>query len=49
MKTRPFLYPIAILLAFFTSTVIGEELDNDNNKKLVAYNNFLHQLANLTK
>ncbi len=28
-----------------TATVIGEELDNDNNKKLAAYNEFLRALA----
>lgn len=34
-----------IKVVILTSTVIGEELDNENNKKLVAYNDFLHQLA----
>ena len=33
-----------IKVLLMTATVIGED-DNDNNKKLVAYNNFLHQLA----
>ncbi len=34
-----------IKVMILTATVIGEEVDNDNNKKLVAYNEFLHQLA----
>ena len=33
-----------IKVLLMTATVIGED-DNDNNKKLVAYNDFLHQLA----
>jgi lysophospholipase L1-like esterase len=33
-----------IKVLIMTATVIGED-DNDNNKKLVAYNDFLHQLA----
>jgi lysophospholipase L1-like esterase len=33
-----------IKVVLLTATVIGEE-DNDNNKKLVAYNDFLHQIA----
>jgi lysophospholipase L1-like esterase len=33
-----------IKVLIMTSTVIGED-DNGNNKKLVAYNDFLHQLA----
>jgi lysophospholipase L1-like esterase len=33
-----------IKVLLMTSTPIGED-DNDNNKKLVAYNDFLHQLA----
>jgi len=34
-----------IKVVILTSTVIDEDLNNDNNKKLVAYNDFLHQLA----
>jgi len=34
-----------IKVVLLTSTVIGEDLTNDNNQKLVAYNDFLHQLA----
>jgi lysophospholipase L1-like esterase len=33
-----------IKVVLLTATVIGED-DNENNKKLVAYNDFLHQLA----
>jgi lysophospholipase L1-like esterase len=33
-----------IKVVLMTATVIGED-DNDNNKKLAAYNDFLHQLA----
>jgi lysophospholipase L1-like esterase len=33
-----------IKVLIMTATVIGED-DNDNNKKLAAYNDFLHQLA----
>ncbi len=36
-----------IKVLLMTSTVIGEG-DNDNNKRLVAYNDFLHQLAAAT-
>ncbi|MCX6899484.1 MAG: GDSL-type esterase/lipase family protein [Verrucomicrobia bacterium] len=34
-----------VKVMILTATVIGEELDNDNNKKLAAYNNFLRTLA----
>lgn len=34
-----------IKVVLLTATVIGEDVNNDNNKKLVAYNDFLHQLA----
>ena len=33
-----------IKVLLMTSTLIGED-DNENNKKLIAYNDFLHQLA----
>ncbi|MCX6906428.1 MAG: GDSL-type esterase/lipase family protein [Verrucomicrobia bacterium] len=34
-----------VKVMILTATVIGEELDNDNNKKLAPYNNFLRGLA----
>ncbi|MCX6904399.1 MAG: SGNH/GDSL hydrolase family protein [Verrucomicrobia bacterium] len=34
-----------VKVMILTATVIGEELDNDNNKKLVPYNDFLRELA----
>jgi len=34
-----------VKVMILTATVIGEELDNDNNKKLVPYNEFLRDLA----
>lgn len=34
-----------VKVMILTATVIGEELDNDNNKKLAAYNDFLRALA----
>ncbi|MBI5685389.1 MAG: hypothetical protein HZC54_09915 [Verrucomicrobia bacterium] len=34
-----------VKVMLLTATVIGEELDNDNNKKLAPYNNFLRALA----
>lgn len=34
-----------VKVMLLTATVIGEELDNDNNKKLASYNNFLRALA----
>jgi len=34
-----------VKVMLLTATVIGEELDNDNNKKLAACNNFLRALA----
>lgn len=34
-----------IKVMILTSTMIGEDQDNDNNKKLLAYNDFLRQLA----
>jgi lysophospholipase L1-like esterase len=34
-----------VKVMILTATVIGEELDNDNNKKLAPYNNFLRALA----
>ena len=34
-----------VKVMILTSTVIGEELDNDNNKKLAPYNAFLAELA----
>lgn len=35
----------ATKLALFTTTVIGEELDNELNNKLVAYNDFIRETA----
>ena len=34
-----------VKVMILTATVIGEELDNDNNKKLAPYNAFLRELA----
>lgn len=34
-----------VKVMILTATVIGEELDNDNNRKLAPYNNFLRALA----
>ncbi|HUR44260.1 MAG TPA: SGNH/GDSL hydrolase family protein [Candidatus Saccharimonadales bacterium] len=34
-----------VKVMILTATVIGEELDNDNNKKLAPYNEFLRSLA----
>ena len=34
-----------VKVMILTATVIGEELDNPNNKKLAAYNDFLRKLA----
>ena len=34
-----------VKVVILTATVIGEELDNDNNKKLAPYNEFLRSLA----
>ncbi|MBI5819546.1 MAG: hypothetical protein HZA88_11220 [Verrucomicrobia bacterium] len=34
-----------VKVMILTATVIGEEIDNDNNKKLAPYNNFLRTLA----
>ena len=35
----------SVKVMILTATVIGEELDNDNNKKLAPYNDFLRELA----
>ncbi|MGZ4965063.1 MAG: SGNH/GDSL hydrolase family protein, partial [Limisphaerales bacterium] len=38
-----------VKVMILTATVIGEDLQNDNNKKLVAYNGFLRTLAKKKK
>jgi lysophospholipase L1-like esterase len=38
-----------IKVMILTATVIGEELDNENNKKLAFYNDFLRKLARSKK
>jgi lysophospholipase L1-like esterase len=38
-----------VKVMILTATVIGEELDNDNNKKLAPYNAFLRDLAKKKK
>ncbi|MEI7732953.1 MAG: SGNH/GDSL hydrolase family protein [Verrucomicrobiota bacterium] len=38
-----------VKVVILTATVIGEEVDNDNNKKLASYNEFLRELAKAKK
>ena len=38
-----------VKVMILTATVIGEDLDNENNRKLIPYNEFLRQLAKKKK